>query len=181
MHVARELTLNVNILQVFTIDFSEIKFIVNRNLKFGWTEQKCQVMDEICKTKPHVPSLCRGIQKIPRTMISHLERVRQKWAYATATRFSSCCLSQKTVSTACQVSKLQNQFLHNHTGDGILLQAHRGGTRLDGIGGVRKNLKLPFLLQLVSFTVDGEPLYPTECVDRYTSHESVLTHFTPHN
>ena len=25
------------------------------------------------KTKPHVPSLYKGIQKIPRTMVSHLE------------------------------------------------------------------------------------------------------------
>ena len=40
----------------------------------------------------------------------------------------------KTVSTASQVSKLQNQFLHNNFGDGILPHAIHGGTSLIGIG-----------------------------------------------
>ena len=39
---ARKLTLNVNILQVFTIDFSEIQFIVTH-------EQKCKEWDELAK------------------------------------------------------------------------------------------------------------------------------------
>ena len=46
---ARELTLKVNILQVFTIDFSEIKSIVNHNSPIGWTEQKWKEMDELAK------------------------------------------------------------------------------------------------------------------------------------
>ena len=41
----------------------------------------------------------------------------------------------KTVSTASQVSKLQNQFLHNNIGDGTLPQAIHGGTRPTGVGG----------------------------------------------
>ena len=54
---------------------------------------------------------------------------------------------------------LQNPFLHNNTEDGILLQALRGGTCLNGIEGVHKNLFSDFfLLQLVSFTVDCDPL-----------------------
>ena len=64
----------------------------------------------------------------------------------------------KTVSTASQVSKLQSQFLHSNIADGILLQAIHGGhvwlelVELIGICGVI------FLLQLVSFIVDGDPL-----------------------
>ena len=40
----------------------------------------------------------------------------------------------KTVSTASQANKLQISFLQNNTGDGILLQALRGGTSLNGLG-----------------------------------------------
>ena len=108
-------------------------------LKIGWSEENCKEMDEICKTKPHVPSLYRGIQKIQGTMISHHEQVGPKMGLCDCDPIFELLSLSKTVSTACQVSKLQNQFLHNHTGDDILLQAHRGGTRLDAIGGVRKN------------------------------------------
>ena len=38
------------------------------------------------------------------------------------------------VYTASQANKLKNLFLHNNTGDGIPLQAHCGGTSLNGIG-----------------------------------------------
>ena len=40
----------------------------------------------------------------------------------------------KIVSTASQAHKLQNPLLHRNTRDGILLQAHCGGTSLNGIG-----------------------------------------------
>ena len=67
-------------------------------------------------------------------MVSHREQFRQKWVYETSARFSGCCLSEKTVSTASQANKLQNPLLQDNTRDGILLQALRGGTRLNGIG-----------------------------------------------
>ena len=92
---ARKLTLKGDILEVFTIDFSEIQFYRESQLAIGWTEQKCKEMDRTCKRRSYVPSLYRGIQKIPRTMVSHLEQVRQKWAYETSIRFSTCCLSLK--------------------------------------------------------------------------------------
>ena len=57
----------------------------------------------------------------------------KKRAYETSTRFSSCCLSQKP-SSSWQANKLKNPLLQNNTGDGILLQALRGGTNLNGIG-----------------------------------------------
>ena len=42
--------------------------------------------------------------------------------------------------------------------DGIPLQAHRGGTSLNGIGSELTIFLNLFLLQLVSFTVDSDPL-----------------------
>ena len=45
---ARKLTLKVNILQGFTIDFSEIQFIVNQ-LAIELTEQKCKEWDELAQ------------------------------------------------------------------------------------------------------------------------------------
>ena len=59
----------------------------------------------------------------------------QKWAYATSQSLS------KTVFTVSQVSKLQNQFLHSNVGDGTLLEAINGGTRLTGVGGAYFFLK----------------------------------------
>ena len=116
---ARKSTLKLNNLQVFTIDFSEIKSIVNHNSQSDGQNKSAKRWTNLQKkTTYHFTT--EELKKIPRTMVSHLEQVRQKWAYATSTQFSSCCLSQKTVSTASQVSKLQNPFLHNNIGDGIL-------------------------------------------------------------
>ena len=65
-------------------------------LAIGWTEQKCKEWDGFAKQRPYISSHSRGKEKIPRTMVSHLEQVRQKWAYETSIRFSSCCLDQKS-------------------------------------------------------------------------------------
>ena len=46
---AKELTLKKNITREFTIVFSETKYIVNRNSKIGWTEQKCIEMDKFAQ------------------------------------------------------------------------------------------------------------------------------------
>ena len=43
-------------------------------------------------------------------------------------------VSIKIVHTASQGKKLKSLFLHENIGDGISLQAHRGGTFLNGIG-----------------------------------------------
>ena len=81
-------------------------------LAIGWTEQKC--IDELAKQNHTYHLSTEDSQKIPRTMVSHLKQVRQKRAYATWTRFSSCSLSQKTVFIVSQVRKLQNQFLQHN-------------------------------------------------------------------
>ena len=47
---AKELTLKVSILQVFTIDFSEIHPVYRESqLAIGWTEHKCKKLDELAK------------------------------------------------------------------------------------------------------------------------------------
>ena len=48
-------------------------------LAIGWSEQKCNKWDEICKRRPYISSHPRGKEKIPRTMVSHFEQMRQKW------------------------------------------------------------------------------------------------------
>ena len=83
---ARKSTPKVNILQVFTIDFSEIQFVVNHNSQSDG--QKCKEMDELKKKTLCTISLQRNLK-------SNFEQVRQKWAYETSIRFSSCCLSLK--------------------------------------------------------------------------------------
>ena len=64
-------------------------------LAIGWTEQKCKELDA-CKRRPYISSHSRGTEMIPRTLVSHLEQVRQKWACETSIRFSSCFLYQKS-------------------------------------------------------------------------------------
>ena len=102
--------------------------------------------------RSHVPSLWRGIQKIPRTVVSHIEKVGQKRADATSTRFSSCSLTQKP-SPSRTVKKLQNQYLHSNTGDGILPQAILGrtGTRPKAGGAHDENLKRMKCVQILFF------------------------------
>ena len=70
---ARKLTLKVDVFQVFTIDLSKDPVHRESQLAIGWSEQKCKEMDELATEDHYVSSLSRGIQKIPRTMVSHFE------------------------------------------------------------------------------------------------------------
>ena len=67
----------------------------------------------------------------------------------------------ETVSTASQVKKLQNQFLQHNMGNGTLPKAIPAGTRPKAGGAHDIFLRCHFvffLLQLVSSTVDVDPL-----------------------
>ena len=55
-------------------------------------------------------------------------------------------VSQKTVFIVSQVRELQNQFLHNNTGDGTLLRAIPCGTRPKAGGAHDKILRGHFIL-----------------------------------
>ena len=58
-NAARKLTLKVDILQVFTIDFSEIKFIVNHNSQSDGQNKSAQSGMNLRKKTIHTNSLQR--------------------------------------------------------------------------------------------------------------------------
>ena len=117
-------------------------------LAIGWKQQKCKEMDDFAKEN-HTYLFCKR----------HFEHVRQKWAYGNSIRFSSCCLSQKSSPPASQANMLQNLLLQNSTGHDILLPTHHGGTSLNGIRSEFERILIDlFLSQLVSSTVDSDPL-----------------------
>ena len=68
-------------------------------LLIGWDRAKVHRDGRTGKSKSHVPSLYRGIQKIPRTMVSHLEEVRQKRAHARLRPDFRAAVSQKRSSS----------------------------------------------------------------------------------
>ena len=102
---ARKLTLKVNILQVFTIDFSEIQFIVNHNSQSDGQSRSAKNGINLQKTTIHIISLQ-----------------------------SSRCLDEKIVCTTNQENKLKSVSIQISKDDGTHLQAHRGGTSLIEIG-----------------------------------------------
>ena len=61
-------------------------------LAIGRTEREVRGVGRNCRRRPYISFHSRGKEKIPRTVVSHLEQIRQKWAYETSIRFSSCCL-----------------------------------------------------------------------------------------
>ena len=156
----RKSTLKVNVLQVFTIDCSQIQFRMYRIVqRVGWT----------CTRRPYISSHCRGKDKIPRTMVSYSEQWRKKRAFETSLWLWEPLSWWKIVSATNQENKVKSVSIQINKEDGIHLQAHRGGRSLNGIGNelIFDELIRIFLSQLVSFTVDIGPLEPMGGVDRY--------------
>ena len=76
---------------------------ISQRSSFSWIttrsrmdRTKVQRMWWTCTRRPYISSHSRGKEKTPRTMVSYLEQGKQKWAYETSIRFSSCCLSEKS-------------------------------------------------------------------------------------
>ena len=67
-------------------------------------------------------------------MVSHLDQVRQKLGLRDFDPIFELRSLSKIVYTASQANKLKSLFLQNKKGDGIPLQAHRGGASLNGNG-----------------------------------------------
>ena len=65
-------------------------------LAIEWTERKCKELDELAKEDHTYKLTPEEKKKILRTMVSHLEQIRQKWTYGTSIRFLSCCLCEKS-------------------------------------------------------------------------------------
>ena len=102
-------------------------------LTIGWTEQKCKEMDELAKKTIRIISLQRNSEDTKDNGISPWTSQAKMGLWNFDPIFELLSLS-KIVYTASQANKLKSQFLQNNTGDGIPLQAHRGGTSLNGIG-----------------------------------------------
>ena len=92
---ARKLNSQSEHFQVFTIDFSEIQFTVNHNSQ-TYGLNKCKESDKIARRGPYISSHSRGIEEIPKTMVSHLEQVKAKVSLWNFGWFSSCCLYEKS-------------------------------------------------------------------------------------
>ena len=78
----RKSTPKVNIFQVFTIDFSEIQFIVNDNSQSDGQNKSAKSGMNLRKKTIHIMPL----------MVSYSEQSRQKWAYETSIWFRAAVL-----------------------------------------------------------------------------------------
>ena len=130
---ARKFTLKVNILQVFTIDSSEIKFIVNHNSQSDGQSKSAKSGMNLQKKTIHVISLQRKGEDTKINGISPWTN-QAKMALWNFDPIFELLSPWKIVYTTSQANKCKSLFLQNNTGGGIPLQAHRGGTSLDGIG-----------------------------------------------
>ena len=72
----------VNILQVFTIDFSEIQFLVNHNSQSDGQNNSAKSGMKL--RKKTIQTHSRGKEKIQRTMVSYSKQSRKNWAYETS-------------------------------------------------------------------------------------------------
>ena len=57
---------------------------------------KVQRFGRTCERRPYISSHSRRKDKIQRTMVSHFEQSRQKWANEAWIRFSTRCLDEKS-------------------------------------------------------------------------------------
>ena len=129
-------------------------------LKIGWTEQKCKEMDELAK-QDHTHHLSK----------EEFKRYHGQW-HLTLNKSGKNAPMRLRSDFRAAISlndrlhresgeEFAEPNLHSNTGDGTLPQAIHGGRRPKVGGAHDKNFKRslhPFLSQLVSFTVDGDPL-----------------------
>ena len=132
-NAARKLTLKENILQVFTIDSSEIQFIVNHHFAIGWTEQKCKELDEFAKENhtyrltPEEKRRYQGQRYLTLNKSGKNGPMKLRSDFRAADSFKNRLHHESG-------EQVEEPRLQNNTGDGIPFQAHRGGTSLNGIG-----------------------------------------------
>ena len=126
----------MNILQVFTIDFSEIQFIVNHNSQSDGQNKSAKRWDELTQedhTYRLTPEEFRENTKdngiLLWTKQAKIEPMKLR------SDFRVCCLDQKNRLHHESGEQVEEPIpCRINTVDGILLQAHRGGTSLNGIG-----------------------------------------------
>ena len=94
----RKSTPKVNILQVFTIDFSEIQFIVDHNSQSDGQKKKCKERDELANEDHTYKLTPEERRRYKRTMVSYSEQSRQKLAYEASIWLQSRCLEEKSLT-----------------------------------------------------------------------------------
>ena len=129
---ARKLTLKMNILQVFTIDFSENQFIVNHNSQSDGQNKSAKSGRNLQKKTIHIVSLQRKREDTKDNGIS-LWTTQAKIGLWNFDPIFELLSLWKIVYITSQANKLKSLFLQNNTVYGIPLQAHRGGTRFGKI------------------------------------------------
>ena len=99
-------------------------------------------MDELAKenhTYHLSPSLYRGIQKIPRTMLSHLEEVRPNGPMRLRPDFRAAVSLKNRLHRESGEEVAEPISPQHNIEDGSLPQAVHGGTRPTGVGGAHIN------------------------------------------
>ena len=144
---ARKSTLKVNILQVSTIDFSEIQF--DSQLAIGWTEQKCKEWDELAKENHTCHLTPKEKTRFQGQWYLTLNKAGKNGPMKLRSVFRAAVSMKNRLHYESQ-NKLKSLSIQNNTVDGILFQAHRGGTSLNGIG---NELIRFFLIDLLFVTV----------------------------
>ena len=105
----------------FTIVSYETQYIVIRNSKIGWTEEKCIAMDKLAQEDHSFHLSKRGVFEISKTLVSHTQQFGQECTDATSIRLPSRSHNHEPVSTENQEKNVQNPFLFNSTKGGTLL------------------------------------------------------------
>ena len=178
----------VNILQVFTIDFSQIQFIVNHNSQTDGQNKIAKSGMNLRKKIIHINSLQKKKEKIQRTKVSYSEQSMQKWTDEALIWLQSRCHDEKSLTPRIRRTNLKTPFIQvnkdeynkdkkfspkmtspaleltniQHGNIGFHLQVPHGGAHPNGVGCELTFFLLSshfsLLLQLVSFTVDVDPL-----------------------
>ena len=138
-------------------------------LAIGWTEQKCSEVDELGQEDHTYP-------------LTPEEKKRyQGQRYLTLTKAGKNG-PVRLRSDFRGVVSIKNR-LHRESGEQVEERLHpnqrrRWHSSSSALWWDKSGWNwIFFLLQLVSFTIDSDPLEPTVCVDRYTSHVFLLMHF----
>ena len=123
-NAGRKSTLKVNILQVFTIDCSEIQFIVNHNSQSDGQNKSAKRGMNVHKKTTHIVSLHRKRKDTKDKGILPWTKQAKMGLWNFDLIFETLSW-WKRVYTTNQENKLKSLSIQINTDDGIPLQAHR--------------------------------------------------------
>ena len=124
----------MNILQVFTIDFSEIQFIVNHKSQSDGQNKSAKSGMNLQKKTRHIISP-EEKKRYQGQWFLTVNKEGKNGPMKLRSDFRAAVLDEKSiVYTTNQENQLRSVFIQVNKDAGIHLQAHRGGTSLNGIG-----------------------------------------------